>query len=363
VRIDDKSLWGNGAWIGKSYVLETCPICRDECTFRFQYNGLLWGCPSCARMGDWDELKAILAQRDDWMDRLQLLDAPEPAKGLIQVSEYYAPERTMRVPTGFSFLDSAIGGLIEGGLTVLTGKRGDGKSTFASQLALNAINGGTNVCFYSGELNAGMFQNWMFVQAAGPLGVEEYRDGFGDLRYRVRREVERKVRAWLKDRLVLSDNETTRANEHKEIFRRFQSAMRDYGCRLLFIDNLMAMNYAGGMEDFYRRQSAFIGEIVDFCLANRAHVVLVAHPRKGEWGDQNDQVAGIADITNRASNVVRIARAKDPAVQGCTNIVSVTKNREYGTTGNIQFDYEPKCRRFLQKGGSMVTRFAWEDLG
>ena len=34
MRIEDTRIWGKGAWIGKSYVLETCPICHDNCTFR-----------------------------------------------------------------------------------------------------------------------------------------------------------------------------------------------------------------------------------------------------------------------------------------------------------------------------------------
>ena len=361
MRVDDKALWGNGAWIGNSYVLEHCPICNERVTFAFHGGEGFWQCASCDGIGTWDELREILSKRDNWMDRLERLDAPEAPNGLIPIAGYKAPDDPVTIGTGFSFLDNILGGFPESGVTVLTGRRGEGKSTLAGQLALNAISAGRAVCFYSGELNAAMFRAWVFQQAAGPSGVEAYPDRFGAIRYRAREDASRRIARWLGNRLLLSDNTTRDANEHRVIFERFKAAQRFYGCGLMVVDNLMTTHYSGVAEaDFFRRQSMFVNELVDFSGEINSHILLVAHPRKGEGGDMNDRVAGTADITNRAHFVVKVEKAKPE--DGCASIVSVSKNRSYGTLGDVRFDYDVKCRRFNQRGGSQITRYGWEDL-
>jgi len=48
--------------------------------------------------------------------------------GLIVVSEYRREIKPTRIGTGFKKLDMMLGGLGDSGLTVLTGKRGEGKA-------------------------------------------------------------------------------------------------------------------------------------------------------------------------------------------------------------------------------------------
>ena len=44
-----------------------------------------------------------------------------------------------RIKTMIPMLDEVIGGLIPGGVTIFTGKAGDGKSTLCGQLLLNGV--------------------------------------------------------------------------------------------------------------------------------------------------------------------------------------------------------------------------------
>lgn len=85
----------------------------------------------------------------DVLDRAQ----PVPVKGLIQLADVmpYDPTTVPRIKTMIPAVDEVTGGLAEGALTVFTGKPGDGKSTLAGQLLLNAIEQGYSVCAYSGE--------------------------------------------------------------------------------------------------------------------------------------------------------------------------------------------------------------------
>ena len=77
-----------------------------------------------------------------------------PVKGLIDLATVIAEDPTTipRIKTNIPALDECIGGLREGAVTVFTGRPGNGKSTVAGLLLLNAIEAGQSVCAYSGEL-------------------------------------------------------------------------------------------------------------------------------------------------------------------------------------------------------------------
>jgi len=375
MRIDDRRLFGKGIWAGSAYLLETCPLCRDQWTFRFLGGKGDWGCPACNLASTrLEDLKTELMKRPEWSMKLDALVAVEVPAGLQVVADVTVSGTNKLLGTGFSHLDNRIGGLRDGGLTVLSGKRGEGKSTFAGQLALNAVNQDAAVCFYSGELTDETLASWVFQQAAGPQGVERYHDELGNERYRAKELVETRIRRWLGTRMLLYDNTVVKHSERNAILDRFTVAHQHYGCRLFVIDNLMTARFGEREADYYRQQSAFVGELVEFAIKQRVHVVLVAHPKKvGENTDidENDQVAGIADITNRASNVLKVVRVTERqrlAMQAkgetpCSDVVKVTKNRDYGNTGDVPFTFDTTCRRFIQLTGTQTTRYGWEDQG
>jgi DNA primase len=57
-----------------------------------------------------------------------------------------------KIKTGISQFDRVCGGLLRGHVTLLSGKRGEGKSTLMSQMIAEAIDQGNAVFVYSGEL-------------------------------------------------------------------------------------------------------------------------------------------------------------------------------------------------------------------
>ena len=79
-------------------------------------------------------------------------------------------------------LDEVVGRLAVGAMTVFTGKPGNGKSTLAGQLLLNAIEQGHSVCAYSGELTKEKFQEWINLQAAGSEYIGLKYDPVRDIR-------------------------------------------------------------------------------------------------------------------------------------------------------------------------------------
>ena len=112
-----------------------------------------------------------------------------------------------RIRTGLPELDRIIGGLFFGQVVLLTGQRGEGKSTFASQLLVEALDQGYSVLAYSGELADYHFKRWMDFQAAGPEHIAVNVDFTGDESYLIPRPVIEKINRWYRGRAYLYDND------------------------------------------------------------------------------------------------------------------------------------------------------------
>lgn len=359
------SVFGKSIKVEQYTIFETCPMCSGNYTLRMFGKSGLWECPECGKVGDWDLLVSELMKLPEiWEDRLATVGTPEPPAGLVVLSKVFKPTNTgKRISTGFSELDKLIDGFSTGSLTVITGKRGSGKSTFASQIALNALQSGAGACFYSGELSTPMFSEWMFAQAAGPNNVIAVQGDNGRMCYRASAGVEKRIRAWMGDKMILYDNEIIKSSETNTIIDRFKEARQRYGSTLFFVDNLMSARFAASAErDFYRQQSNFVRDLLQFSKEYRAHVVLMAHPRKTSAGDANDNIAGSADITNLATNVIKVDRlTPDEQIKmGCNSVIELNKNREYGDLASMKFSYEPRSRRFIHKQGNQINNYGWE---
>ena len=354
---------GTGKWIGTTYTLDICPLCSGNQTMKFTGKGM-WGCTKCKKGGvDLSTLREFMKGNPLFASIIPSIVDPTRPEGLIVVSEYHNPYKGSVIGTGFSALDFLTGGLTEGAMTIVTGKRAEGKSSWLGQTALNAIQGKHNVCFYSGELSAGRFQSWLFTQAAGTRNLEGLVDQFGATRWAVKAEADAKIRQWLGDKMVLYDNSNVKSSERRTILKCFNYARAYYGSDLFIADNLMTARYdIDNDQDTLRAQANFASEMMDFARENNVHVILVAHPRKGDSEDINDSVAGFGDITNMATNVIQVKRVNNTGGEkyGCDAIITVAKNREYGDTGSVEFKYDKQSKRFLPLTGGGIAGYGWE---
>lgn len=353
---------GNGQWLGITYVLDICPICASKKTMMFTGQGM-WGCKKCKKGGkDIASFREYCKTNPMLSEYVPYIVSPEPPEEVVVVSAYDDPYQEKAIGTGFGALDFMIGGLQEGALTVVTGKRGEGKSTILSQLALNGVNNGHVVYFYSGELSAGRFQQWIFSQAAGAKYIESKNDQFGAQRYIVNKQAEEYIRKWLANKLVLYDNTKVKSSERGTIMKSMTRSRQYYGCDLFIVDNLMTAQYdIDSDKDSLRAQANFASEMLNFARENNVHVILVAHPRKGEADDINESVAGLGEITNLATNVMQIRKTSDKErmAHSCDCIVTVSKNRTYGDTGTVRFNFDKKSRRFIPLDGTCIGAYDW----
>lgn len=291
---------------------------------------------------------------------IEMVDNAEEiqTKGLIRVADIVPidPTKVPRIKTMIPALDDAIGGLADGCVTLFTGKSGNGKSTLSGQILLNAIEQGHTCAAYSGELSAGLFQEWILAQACG----SDYMTLRWDpVRGRnipfVPQEVQQRILAWLGDRLLLYDNDEQFVDmkQADAIISVFTQAARKYNAKLFLIDNMLTS--VADSDDEWRAQAMFINAIKKFATHYQAHVMLVAHPRKTKLGSDitQDDISGTSAIMNLCDNAIVIKRPD----------LSVLKNRLDGKQVSIQCCYCPDSRRIYQADKGDLNKFSWDKSG
>ena len=240
-----------------------------------------------------------------------------------------------KIKTGIDDLDRCIRGMAMGQLVILTGKRGEGKSTFMSQIAAEALNQNRSVFIYSGELADFHFKRWLNYQLAGRRHLKDYQDQFGETNYLLPEETDKAISEWYRDRAWLYDNNAiVDGTEEEWLPDTIERVIQQHNVQLVCIDNLMtAMERVAEQTNLYLAQSNFVGRLKAIAMKYSVVIILVAHPRKAnanETLDDNDLVAGSSDITNKADIVIKYSRC-DQEEYGCDSLIKVTKNRIMGT--------------------------------
>lgn len=276
-----------------------------------------------------------------------------------------------RIPSGISALDGILGGLYLGQLDLLTGERGQGKSTLASQIGTFAMNHGFPTLFYSGELMDWMFADWIERQVVGNQHIKTsvMQNGFRE--YRVDPECSKQVRRWYEGRGYLYDNGIVQGGneecEMQTLLQVFETAIKQYGCRVIIVDNLMTALEDDAKTDLYRQQSNFVKQLAMMAKRFNVLIILIAHPRKATTRDfGNDDIAGSSNITNLVDVVLRYSKPEkedEDSEQG-DRILTVHKNRLTGRlTGKngIRLYFDEASKRISEFPDRFDWKLSWGD--
>lgn len=254
-----------------------------------------------------------------------------------------------KIKTGIAPLDRICGGLLRGHVVLLSGKRGEGKSTFMSQMVADAIEQDNAVFIYSGELPNYHFKNWLDLQIAGSNHIESVRNEFGDEEYFLTEHTVEAINKWYYDKAYIFDNSAVSDDEYEGLIKVMVDAICRYDIKLCCIDNLMTAMDGDPNTDLYRQQSQFVKKLERLAQQYDVAIILVAHPKKTNNAFDNDTVSGSADITNAVSFVFNYQRADE--ADNCDSLLMVTKNRMNGKilTGDnaIKLYYSQKSKRVV----------------
>ena len=274
-----------------------------------------------------------------------------------------------KITTGIDSLDRVIGGLYFGQLVLLTGERGQGKSTFASQIGTFAISSGYPVFIYSGELKNDQVKSWMEYQMVGDHKINKIAERNGWINYSVHQDVIPQLTQWYSDLAYMYDN-TMVEDENENLLEILETSIMQYGCRVLMVDNLMTAISDDISSDLYRQQTQFVRQLAIMAKRMNVIIILIAHPRKTigfEFG--NNDVAGSSNITNLADVVIRYAKPKQSEkeigrpINESDRIVEVYKNRLTGKTtqDGIRLFFQESSKRISEHDGVFDWELGWEE--
>lgn len=295
---------------------------------------------------------------------------PLPVERLISLASVKSVDiyALPKLKTGFYELDRLLyGGLPFGYVDVIAGKRGDGKSTFASQIIANAIEQGYKTLVYSGELLNQNFKAWIDFQIAGPKNIVESKNRDGTPHRFITNSNQELINRWYEDKCLIYDSAIIERDEKEDLLRTIENGICQYGINVVLIDNLMTamdLNEKDGTEK-YGQQSNFVKKLTKLALRYGVLILLVAHRRKnGFTKDANDEVSGSADITNLSGIVLSYDRDKDDDTGNDRKLI-VAKNRLFGKINLDGFNlhYEEKSKRIYGDRDDINYQYGWNTSG
>lgn len=270
-----------------------------------------------------------------------------------------------KLKTGIKMVDKLLyGGLYFGGVTIITGKPGEGKSSLASQILVNAIDQGYKCFAYSGELPNFLFKNWMVFQTAGSKHIVENVNPYGDMSYGISNINKSLITEWYRDKIWLYDNNSLDDGaESESLIKIITNVIKAYGVRVILLDNLMTAIDLAVEEgtDKYERQSNFVKKLTRIALKFNVLILLVAHKRKNNFStNENDEVGGSSDIVNLATFAISYAKDKD--LKDSERMLRVTKNRLFGRVelSGYPLGFEPKSKRIYGVGDDVNVVYGWD---
>lgn len=327
----------------------------------------------------WKEYKAFNRNRDDIQYRALAVEEEtesEPVfETVLDILEKPEEER-VSIPTGTTGIDQKIIGLAKGEISVVSGLRAAAKSTWLSQVALNAVDRGFNVLVYSGELKDTRFKNWLLCQAAGRehLVLSDRYPG----QAWASNEVQRPIAEWLGDHLRLYNNKY--GNNFAKIGVKLRQAIEKYKSDLVIVDNMAILDLNslsnGRYADKYDLQTLFVETLKDISIQCNCHVVFVAHPRKAPGFLRLDDISGSGNLSNLVDNAFIVHRNNEDfrrltkemykwpdshvAYSG-SNVIEIVKDREYGNQDVfVPLWYEQYTRR-MKNSEEEYKDYGWDQ--
>jgi len=294
----------------------------------------------------------------------------EKVKGLYNVSEMpnevIDENKMIFIPTGIFGIDDKLNMLEGGRMTLLTGRPGEGKTTFAHRVALEAVDKGFKVLIVDGEHSSFVIRRGLYNKVIG-----NNKNAYDLKPYNLKKikvpktHIKPMLDDWCKDKLWFYSKSEGQIKDLNKLFDMYKWMHEEYGINLIILDNLMSLMEFRD-EDKNKEQIAFANKCHDLVIQNpNMHLILVAHPNKtATKGESIDyyQISGAGELIAISDNVLQVIKSADSVEDECDGWIEIHKNRGYGTFKKVELVYDEETTALVEKG--VVSKaLNWEGKG
>lgn len=265
-------------------------------------------------------------------------------------------------------------GLPKGGLVLVSGLRGQGKSTWLGQTKLDLIDNGYKGLEFSLEMSNKKTLNWTILQACGKDNLKSTLTSNGKTFYCPKSEkIENDIIEWIDDKLLIDDNSTFNAKViEKQIVEKLENSTDIDFC---IIDNMMRLDIAEYGREKLLAQIKFAKTITDICQKKNICLLLVIHPTKVFTLPRIDNLAGAGELLNLASLVLILHKVNTDfkvkqkqvfnfpdshELLQYNTLLEIAKDRDFGQDDNlIGLYFEEESKRFIEYKGQNI-KYKWQ---
>lgn len=319
-----------------------------------------------------------------WFGRQGVIDmiaaaADTPVPSLVDLSDVEEKDLSTMdgIETGLIGLDRALMRLFYGTFNILSGTPGSGKTSWLYQLICNCMDQGLGTWVFSRELPDYMTKNWINYLFAGPRNVKQYQTENETVYYRVTQAAKQAINEKYRGLCHLYRDDFD--NDVEALQTSMTDAARKYGCKLFIIDNLMTVNLHADDENKYDKQTEFVNWLIHFSAKYNVCTILVCHPRKLQFGQEDldmYDVAGSSNLVNLAHRGFGLKRISKKEKEGKRNKkgdgwevppcpydvkLTVLKDRMRGRANfELGMYYDEKSRRFFSSPEEYDRQYSWD---
>lgn len=266
------------------------------------------------------------------------------------------------IKTGIYGIDTAVSGLPLGHITIVSGKRGGGKSTVLSTFIAASISQGFGAWAFSGELQAGLFRYWCELVMAGKNNILTKQEYGESAKHYISKENKEAMRKWYYDSFfVYKSKDVVRPDV---LLKSMKDTYKRYGTKLYVIDNIMMISFGnGGEKEKLDKQSNFVDDCNRFAQDYNVHVIIVQHPIKTKERITVDDIKGTGDITNRAGLTFlmhKVSDAEKEEGETADAIIEIGKNRLNGKELDIGVKFCEASKRMYGTKDDPNKEYGWE---
>lgn len=269
---------------------------------------------------------------------------------------------------GIKQLDDELMKIFTGGVTLLTGLPSAGKTTFLNQVVLRAMDSGYKTFLFSRELLNGMSKGWFSQVAAGRRNMKPIPLANGKEFYVVNEDAKRDITKHYDDLFFIYKDEEE--NSEDKLFESMELCATKKGLRLFIIDNLMTVQLNATTTDTNKAQTDFMNRLIKFAMKYDVVVICITHPRKLQSGADIGlfDISGSQNIVNLATRTISLKRVSEADKNNVSHkyygydvIISVIKDRIFGSTKEIPVYYDKIDRRFFSNYEEFDWIYGWDE--